>query len=370
MTNAKRPIASAATGQIMACLSTLGLAADIPRRCERPLPGDVLRGRCRRRSPHAPAAVVVYPHSVAVIDPAKNSLVDDILVGSYPTALAADDSFVYVANAGDATMSRIDPKTRRVIDTVALSRATDLAPRRGHLWSADGGVPGHVAIPPGTVADLDLDSAAIRTIRVGPALDGPEEQTTLATDPRSFALWVGNADSETVREIDPSLDRFVRTIHGIAPGGLAPVASIGGDDVVWASDPSRNLVVRIDGGTGRVVHRIRVPGGPTRLAADDQAVWVISPGTRTVIRIDVTTDEPIARIALPITPKRILLGDGAVWVTGYRSSNHLEGSRGGLVLRIDPRTNRIVARISLGDLAADSIVLSRGLLWVAVPPSA
>jgi len=318
----------------------------------------------------APAAVVVYPHSVAVIDPAKNSLVDDILVGGYPTALAADDSVVYVANVGDATISRIDAKMRRVIDTGALSRATDLVSRRGHLWSADGGVPGHVAIPPGTVADLDLDSAAIRTIRVGPALDGPEEQTTLASDPRGFALWVGNADSETVREIDPSLDRIVRTIHGIAPGGLAPVASIGGDEVVWASDPSRNVVVRIDGGTGRVVHRIRVPGGPTRLAADDQAVWVISPGTRTVFRIDVTTNEPVARIALPIKPKRILLGDGAVWVTGYRSSNHVDGSRGGLVLRINPRTNRIVARVPFGDLAADGIVLSRGLLWVAVPPSA
>jgi DNA-binding SARP family transcriptional activator len=318
----------------------------------------------------ARAAVVIYPHSVAVIDPVRNTLVDDVLVGAYPTAVAADDRFVYVANAGGATVSRIDAKTRKVVDTGALSRATDLVARDGHLWAADGGVPGHVAIPPGTVADLDLGSAAIRTIHVGPALDGPDEQTTLATDPRGFALWVGNADTETVREIDPSLDRIVRTVHGVRPGGLAPVVSNGGGNAVWASDPSRNLVVRIEGDAGRVVQRIRVSGGPTRLAADDQTVWVIAPRGRSVVRIDAATGDTVAKIALPITPRRILLEDGAIWITGYSWSNHVDRSRGGLVLRIDPRTNRIVARVSLGDLAADGIVLSRGLLWVAVPPSA
>src|SRR5207248_3256105 len=37
--------------------------------------------------------VVVRPHSVAVIDPSKNALVDDIPVGGYPGPLAADDEF-------------------------------------------------------------------------------------------------------------------------------------------------------------------------------------------------------------------------------------------------------------------------------------
>ena len=53
-----------------------------------------------------------------------------------------------------------------------------------------------------------------------------------------------------------------------------------------------------------------------------------------------------------------------------RSTGLLAGSLGRLVLRIDPHKNQIVARIPLGDVAADGIVLSRGLLWVAAPPSA
>ena len=44
-------------------------------------------------------------------------------------------------------------------------------------------------------------------------------------------------------------------IDGIAPGGLAVVHGSGGNDVVWASDPARNRVVRIDGVTRHVVGR-------------------------------------------------------------------------------------------------------------------
>jgi DNA-binding SARP family transcriptional activator len=319
----------------------------------------------------SPSPVVVYPHSVAVIDPAKNRLVDDVLVGAYPTALTADGSFVYVCNAGDATVSRIDPKRRTVLDTGALSRAIDLVALNGHLWTANGGVPGHVAIPPGTVTDLEFGSAAMRTIRVGPSLDGDEQQTTLASD-GEFGLWAGNADSATVREIDPSLDRTLRIIHGVAPGGLAAVGNSRTGDIVWASEPSRNLVDEIDGNSGRIIRRIHVSGRPTRLAADDQAVWVLTPGARrAVVHISARTGKPVASIPLPIEPNRVLLAAGAVWITGARRTDYrLKQSSGGMVIRIDPKENRIAAQIPLGDLGADGLVLSRGLLWVGVPPYA
>jgi DNA-binding SARP family transcriptional activator/DNA-binding beta-propeller fold protein YncE len=315
-------------------------------------------------------AVTIYPHSVAVVDPVRNRLVGDILVGAYPTALAADDRFVYVSNSGDATISRIDPETRKVFDTGALSRAIDLVARDGHLWAADGGAPGHTPIPPGTVAHLDLGSAAIRTVRVGPSIDGDEQQTTLATNAGGYPIWVGNADSRTVSQLDPSLDRIVRRVHGVAAGGLAAVGNAAGD-VVWASEPTRDAVVRIDGNSRRIVRRIRVPGRPTRLAADDAAVWVVLRAGRAVVRLDARTGKRVARIPLPISPRRILLAPGAVWVTGARRTNYGNfRSAGGMIVRIDPETNRVVAEIPLGDVAADGLVLSRGLLWVAVPPYA
>ena len=82
------------------------------------------------------------------------------------------------------------------------------------------------------------------------------------------------------------------------------------------------------------------------------------------------TNAVVARIPLGLIPKRVVLGAGSVWVTGNRRSNGHGREHGGTVLRIDPDTNRIGDRIFLGDVAADGITVSHGLVWVAVPPSA
>jgi len=322
-------------------------------------------------------AVVVKPHSVVVIDPSKNALVQDIPVGGYPGPLATDDDFVYVSNIGDATFSRILPDKRKVYDTGSLSRAIDLAVVNKHLWAADGGVAGHTPAPPGTVMDYDLLSAQSRTIRLGPSIEGDEE-TTIAADRGGAEVWAGNKDSETVTQLEPSTRA---KIHGVAPGGLAVVAGQGLRETVWASDPTRNRVVRIDAIAGRIVRQIPIGGFPSRLAADAGAVWVIARGfggsewaptrgTKPVLwRIDPAANGGVARIRLPLTPIRVALGAGSVWVTAERVLSSDGSTVDAAVLRIDPATNRIVGRIALHTSAVDGIVVSHGLVWAAVPPS-
>ena len=168
-------------------------------------------------------------------------------------------------------------------------------------------------------------------------------------------------------EIDPSLDRVVASIRGLAPGGLAAVGTSAGD-TVWASDPSRHLVLRIDGKANEIVRRIHLAGRPTRIADDDRAVWVVT--AHALWRIDARTNKPVANIRLPVTAKRVMLAAGSVWVTGYRWSNHLDSTKVGTVIRIDPDTNRVLATIVLGDVAADGMTVARNLIWVAAPPSA
>jgi DNA-binding SARP family transcriptional activator/DNA-binding beta-propeller fold protein YncE len=323
-------------------------------------------------------AVVVKAHSVAVIDPAKNALVKDIPVGGYPGPLAADDEFVYVSNIGDATMSRIFPDKLKVYDTGSLSRAIDLAAVDKHLWAANGGVIGHTPAPPGTVLDYDLRTARARMIRLGPPVEGDEEQTTIAADVAGNEIWAGNKDTATVTQLEPAT---MAKLHGIAPGGLAVVHGAGGNDVVWASDPTRNRVVRIDAATRRVVQRIRVTGFPSRLTADARAVWAIDRGygdvqweptrlTKPALwRIDPMSNRPVARIPLPLTPMGVALGAGSVWVTAERVLSWDGATVDATIFRIDPVTNRIVKRIPLRTRAVDGIIVSHGLVWVAVPAS-
>jgi DNA-binding SARP family transcriptional activator len=327
--------------------------------------------------------VPAKPHSVAVIDPARNTVVADIPTGAYPGPLAADSTYVYVSNIGDATVSRILPLKRKLYDTSALSRAIDMVAGDGQLWVANGGAPGHtpLGLGPGTVA-VRNPGPTVKTFPVGPNINGGEEQTTIAADDSGYSLWAGNQDSRTVRQIDRTTERTLITIHGVAPGGLAVVGNSSAGDTVWASDPFRNLVVRIDERARRIVARIHIPNTPTRLAADKRAVWVLTrdgdgPGvwrpTRethpAVWRIDPATNTPIARIPLPLTPFRIALGADSVWVTAQRVLSTQGNSVDATVFKIDPTTNRIVARIPLRTRAVDGIIVNHGLVWAAIPAS-
>ena len=329
--------------------------------------------------------VAVRPNSVAVIDPAKNAVVDDIPVGAYPGPLTADDSYVYVGNIGNATVTRIATDTRKLDETFSLSRAIDLVAVNNHLWSANGGVAGHTPFPPGTVTDLDLFSSAQRTLHVGPSFEGfgsNEASTTIAASPEGAHMWVGNKESKTLTEINPLRHSITTRIHGVRPGAVAVVGNAKTGETVWASDQTSNLLLRIDGPSRRVTHRIAVPGQPSRLAADKRSVWVITRGTRdlaqwvltrattpAVWRIDPRTNAPIEKIPLPLTPIRIALGAGSIWVTGLRVLSAHGATVGATVFRIDPATDRIVARIPLRTRAVDGIVVSHGFVWVAVPPS-
>jgi DNA-binding SARP family transcriptional activator/DNA-binding beta-propeller fold protein YncE len=325
-------------------------------------------------------AVVVKPNSVAVIDPTKNKLLDDVHVGAYPGPLASDESYVFVCNIGEATLSRIIPGTRKVLDTGGFSRAIDLAAVNKHVWAANGGVLGHTPFPPGTIIDYDLVSAEVRTMPLGPPVDGNESGTTIAADEDGSQIWAGNQFSETVTQVEPAT---MSKIHGVVPGGLAVVRRTGASDTVWASDPTRNIVARIDGDSRRIVRRIPVSGQPIRLAADAKAVWVTTLGrgdpavewaptrgtTPAVWRIDPRTNKIASRIPLPLTPIRVALGLGSVWVTAERVLSSTGRTVDASVFRIDPATNRIVARIPLNTRAVDGIIVSHGLVWTAVPPS-
>jgi DNA-binding SARP family transcriptional activator len=308
------------------------------------------------RSPRN-ARIEIVPHSVAVIDPARNAIIAGIAVGGWPGPLAADGRYVYVSNIGDGTVSRIEPRRRIQFDSSSFSRAIDLVAHNGDLWAANGGAPGHtpLGVGPGTLLHYSA-GPRWQTVRVGPDVSGDEQQTTLAGDGRGATIWAGNADAQTVTEVDASLGRKLLTVRGVAPGGLAVVAERG-TDIVWATDPLRNRVVRIDERERRVVARIPVPNAPTRIAADARAVWVLT--RRALWRIDPTTNRLVRRIALPVVARRLTLGAGAVWV----------GGSNGDVLRIDQRTSEIVARIPLGGVSTDGLIFTRGLLWVAAPPA-
>ena len=71
------------------------------------------------------------------IDAGTNSAVQ-IPVGDEPVAVAVGAGSVWVANAGDGTVSRIDPATRKVVKTIEVGNQAVRHRRRRRARLGDG----------------------------------------------------------------------------------------------------------------------------------------------------------------------------------------------------------------------------------------
>jgi DNA-binding beta-propeller fold protein YncE len=97
-------------------------------------------------------------------------------------------------------------------------------------------------------------------------------------------------------------------------------------------------------------------GGAYELAATDDAVWVHNGDTGMLIRIDPRTNTIVARIQVGHGDGSVTFSQGVLWV-----ANPLEGT----ISRIDPQTNAVVATIPLENQGNTivTITTSPGAVW-------
>lgn len=146
-------------------------------------------------------------------------------------------------------------------------------------------------------------------------------------------------------------------IAGSAVLGLRMVVSDSSRPAPVSGPPrGRPMLVPLDAGT------------PTDVALGEGSVWVAS--DRAVVRVDAGTGRVLAKIDPRRTPgleggaTAVATGLGGVWIAGSDAAGAT-----GAVARIDPRTNKIVQVIRLGDRSPlpghHVLAVGEGRLWVA-----
>jgi DNA-binding beta-propeller fold protein YncE len=122
------------------------------------------------------------------------------------------------------------------------------------------------------------------------------------------------------------------------------------------------VIYRVDPATGKKMAAIPAPGvveGLSGISAGAGAVWVTAAASHDgVYRIDPRRDRVAAFIRLPPTPTGITVAYGRVWVVEPKAGP-------GVVVRIDPRTNRVSGPpIGVGT-GPGGAVPGFGALWVS-----
>ncbi|HEX5165040.1 MAG TPA: hypothetical protein VFV93_06555, partial [Thermomicrobiales bacterium] len=245
--------------------------------------------------------------------PEFGTIAATVEVGESPRQFAAGAGALWVTNADDGTVSRIDLTTNEVVASI-------------------------VVVPPEEFVT---------------GVNGATQVDAIAVD--DSAVWVSAINSSQLMQIDPTTNQVVERyrlpagVHGLTAGGGA----------LWGRSWTSNQILRIDPATGSVVASVPVemPASAVYLA---DALWVQRPGE--VVKIDPATNTIVARVTYadtagdPTAPRRMMVAAaGRLWVS---SDSWHE------VLEIDPATATVAGTVPL-PFAIDTIVVagSDANLW-------
>jgi hypothetical protein len=155
-------------------------------------------------------------------------------------------------------------------------------------------------------------------VRVDPATVQPIGKPIVVAPQWSFgsafgsgAVWATGGDGWLAR-VDPATGRVDRVPLG---GSNAGVIVSGGS--VWVVVYDRNIVIRVDPRTLRVLHTTTVGVGPAYLAAADGLIWVVNQRDGTVTRIDARTGNTVG-LPIRISPDgaiTLAIAGRSLWVT-------------------------------------------------------
>jgi YVTN family beta-propeller protein len=236
-------------------------------------------------------------NSVGLIDSAGGRVGAPVSVGS-SAGLAYGDGSVWAVNSTEGRLSRINPATHAVVQQIPVGSAPTAVTVTGpDVWVANGG--------DGTVSRINAAAGAVvQTIPVG------NVPVAIARGPSG--VWVANEGDDTVDRIDPANGDVTWTV----PVGGRPDGVAAGPDAVWVANSQDGTITRIDPATGQPGGPVAVGSGPQGIAVTPTAVWVANSLDLTVSKIDPATSRVTATIGVGDGPSSIAAVNGAIWVSG------------------------------------------------------
>src|SRR4051794_446098 len=208
---------------------------------------------------------------------------------------------------------------------------------------------GVVAVGANRVALVDADTGRVRA-RI-PA--GGEPGDLVLTRDRAWAVISG--DPGRLVPVDARRGRVGRPV----PLPFAAAAVVAGGGSLWVVEDGGARIARLDARSGRKLRTLRIAGhtdetGP--LAVADGSLWV-GRGPE-VLRVDPGSGRVLHRFRTPVRASLLKAGAGAIWAAS---------SQEGRVVRIDPVADRVTARTRLHGWISD-LAIGGGFAWASVVP--
>ena len=164
------------------------------------------------------------------------------------------------------------------------------------------------------------------------------------------AVWVANDGAGTIARVDPQTNRVTRRLR-LRPGLISLTHGFG---ALWVVNYRTGLLTRVDPSTFRA-RAVRVGAIPFHVLAAYGRVWVTAWEAGTFVEVDPRALKVVRRTRIGPRPAGLRAAAGGVWVGFGRSAT--------AVARVDPRTHR-VERVPVGVRAPTRFVAGTRDLWI------
>ena len=290
-------------------------------------------------------------NAVSIVDLETGRALDPISTGVGPVALAFGGDSVWIANRRDRSISRLDPASHEVTQTIGVDQdVSDVAVGLDSVWVAGG--------EDGTLSRLDLVTGAVQataSLSEPPVLDTvtgyapldqrpPQRVTAVAVG--SGSVWVTYGIGHVLR-VDPATlvvrarIRVPPVSTGIAAGGgavwvtssrgaVTQIHPTSNSTSTWETlgpalaptvDRRAGIWLVVGGGEGGVwrfdsdLWRTKVErGSAVDISTDDRGAWVLY-RDGTIVLLDRNSGRELQRVAVAGSPTAIASGPNALWVS-------------------------------------------------------
>jgi streptogramin lyase len=164
------------------------------------------------------------------------------------------------------------------------------------------------------------------------------------------ALWVVNYREGSLTRVDPATLRK-RTVRV----GAVPFDVLAAYSRVWVTAWEAGRLVEVDPRSLKILRRTRIGPRPAGLRAAGGAVWVgFGRSATAVARVDLRTRR-IERVPVGVrSPNWFVAGTRGLWI---QAADHV-------LVRLDPATRKVRARLSFGRTLAQGAAAADGTLWI------
>ena len=291
------------------------------------------------------------PGTLSRIDPTTDSVSDTVTIGPEPTGLVVADGGVFVTHVGDSSFWRIDAETLSTAQGRANGTPSGVASNQGGtgLFVADDGV------STGYTSHAELTDP-IANAHHPTAITVAGSNVWIAGRFGLAYVSVRGSQNNLDIELAPPEPVEIERRRGSETEHEYFSDLAASTDTVWLTgDANDPRVWRIDRATRSATTSVTLPSAPHSVAVTGEAVWVTGLLDDVVWRIDPASDEIVSTIEVGRGAAGIYADETGVWV-----ANALDGT----VSHIDAATNQVIATIPVEGRPVD-VAAGDGAVWVA-----